>query len=529
MPLSVGGSQGTRRKKRVSITDIATTPEAVLAESERQRQAMPPPEYLPAPEAPLSREIQIAPPYAPDPIMPELPAPRPMMNPGGAASSLPSPMPSAPTGAVPEPGPSAGPMPSPQFTLKGWPPIDTARRNTGENDSTSFGDEEKNAIMQRGGAVSGEHVYGGGSQPFGGGSGTEPFDNAAFMEEQDNRRNWLEMARGIGEGLGNMNLTSAGHIRAGLSGTRHGQEPYIAEGIRKDIARNEDRISPNERGSMQSQWGWDPGEDASFSRSMDVTGQMARGRASEASMLAQQGIQSRFDASEERRLEQQALQEKKEDRLSGADKRADWKAHLLPNAVLKEGAVLKFTNKMAHKIEEQYDAIRTEVGPLWSRWQKTIRTLPLPMAESLKNPEVIALQANLVKVLGSYLTAQTGAQRGMVEVRFLEVALPMLEDENFVFDDVMEQFKIGIRDELETKIEVYKRAGYDITPLLIDGEEVEEPVPTNQTPGPGGTVAQPAGGGDLIEVRNPDTGQVVPLRADLAEEAVNNRGWEYNR
>lgn len=535
MPISTGGSQGLRRKKRVSMPGaVQGNEEEALLESERQMRALSQagssPGGNPWPRIPMHDLSQSPPPDVQR--NPEYFSPTgAMSSPKEEAFAPQEPLPNVPMPAPPSRGGLGMEQIQNQYmpaspSLQATPNWgDTVPRPSGDRAEGSYsgegqGDEpfakaERRAMAKKFGSSGDLKDLQAKAGPGSFATGVEPFEEAAFNESQGSQRNWLEAMRGVAEGLGNIEFTSPGHIRQGLSGTRHGKEPYVAEGIRREMMRNEDRIRPRERDVMANRWGWDPGEDAPFSRSMDVAQQLSRGAGSEAELVKQAMIQARFDESVKRRDRGLDLSETKEGRLQGAEERAEWNARKLPNASDKENISLLNTEKLANELENYYEPIKQKIGPIWS----TLRGSALSRRLGVDDPEITNLNRQIIDVLGAYLTAQTGAQRGMVEVAWLSAALPRITDKNATFEMVLEGFKRALKDQVETRRRYYEEKGFDTGPLYINEETMETP------DAQAAAGASPGGQDDLIEVYDPDTGKTQSILRSLAPEAQK-RGWQ---
>ncbi len=316
---------------------------------------------------------------------------------------------------------------------------------------------------------------------------------AAFQRDQDRNRGLQEGIRSFSEGLGNFQVTTPGHI---LSGWRSRQEPFVAEGAREELARQRDVMSPSQRAMIKQAWGMDLPAEARWSQVSGVlpyTSRAIQGGASDAyrwANLAQrmresEALQGRYEGNRDLRNEALGISR---DRLGLSREQFG----RLPAPVMtKVSAALKARTKL-DELDRDFQsnaAFHENVGPIWGRLQTVARHF------GVNNPEFTRESALLRDAISEYLTLQTGAQRGMVEVFWISEALPKVTDSGTTFKSLIDGWKRRLDLELNTMQSTYGAAGWN----------------TDWIPGAAGQGGAPPSNDGLqsgeVEVYNTRTGQ----------------------
>lgn len=338
---------------------------------------------------------------------------------------------------------------------------------------------------------------------------------AAWQRDQERKRNLYEGVRGFSESLGNFRPVSPGEI---LLGWKNEAPPYVAETARRELARQGDLISPSQRAMIRDSWGMDLPAEARWSQVSGVlpfVSSAIRGGASDAYRWAEYARKMQ-QGSRAMDLREQSM-DLARDRLGLSRESFE---RLPSQIVTKVSSAVKARAKL-NELEQNFAAnadFHDNVGPIWARLQEIARY------GGVNNPEFTRYSALLRDAVSEYLTLQTGAQRGMVEVWWITQALPKVTDSKATFQALMEDWKKRLDFEIDSIARTYGAAGWNTSWI---------PGVSNQTPGMGtsapGTAASPAPSygsysGPTVRMVDPDTGaqQDVPEQnVPLAEQ----RGW----
>lgn len=200
--------------------------------------------------------------------------------------------------------------------------------------------------------------------------------------------------------------------------------PYPTQGLGLQYGEESDQISADER---------------KYFKGLGVDIPMGMTRAKFNRMFGTSltgGTDDRYIAAMEegnriRREKEQGIGE----RFEVGEKRRDFSAHKVSDAIEDDmRSLIKAKYKMADA-----GALRTkfegQFGPIMSRWNSILSGL------GVQDKNYSVVRSKLTQALGSFLTGETGAQRGMTEVRWLETALPRLIDSGANWDAVLESFQ----------------------------------------------------------------------------------------
>ena len=309
--------------------------------------------------------------------------------------------------------------------------------------STEISPEDRDALLEIGRQRSGQGAFQGPPPSIPWGEPAEGFGRASReamgegLEDIDRRRQKLEGWRSIAEGLGNIDLVSPGGILLRSQGR---QQPFKAEGIRGDLERLEDEMTPQDRAFVKQQLGVDVPEGARWSRTREVLPQVTsllREKAREPYRDETLGLQRRrADISEghlglrEKELEQAegrlGLSETREERMGEAHRR-------VPEVEMRSLTSIDTAKTTIDQVmQEAGDA---QFGPIAGRAQLLFRKI------GLADPETIGTAARLADAINKYIYASTGKQLNQFEMQRLEAQLPQVWDSPDAFQSIGRVFK----------------------------------------------------------------------------------------
>lgn len=150
-----------------------------------------------------------------------------------------------------------------------------------------------------------------------------------------------------------------------------------------------------------------------------------------------------------------------------------------PAGQIKESLALMTSRDFLDSIESKFEDVKAKVGPVWGRLHQVARKV------GWDDPRVSVLQAELVDAMGTYLTTQTGAQRGMKEVEFLLQALPGIAQGVDTFEALLQSWRERIDRQQAARDRLFRELGYQGS----GGETATPPeAPGGSTGGPGRTI-----------------------------------------
>jgi hypothetical protein len=199
--------------------------------------------------------------------------------------------------------------------------------------------------------------------------------------------------------------------------------PYPTQGLALQYGQEGDEISADERRYMKKL-----GVDIPLGMTRTQFRRMF-GTSLTGGNSARDEYMSRFADIKERALAQSA------EHFKIGEARRQHSTYNVPTAVEDDFRSLV---KAKYKLSDA-GALRTkfegQFGPIMSRWNNILSGL------GVQHPRYSEVRSKLTQALGSFLTAETGAQRGMTEVRWLETALPRLIDSGANWDAVLKSFQ----------------------------------------------------------------------------------------
>jgi hypothetical protein len=165
------------------------------------------------------------------------------------------------------------------------------------------------------------------------------------------------------------------------------------------------------------------------------------------------------------------------ERFQEGEKRRSWSAYKVPESVEEEMRSLIKAKRLMKDIGAVRRKFEGEFGPIWGRVNSLLSTL------GISSPEYRSAQSKLVHALGAFLTSETGAQRGMTEVRWLETALPRLIDNGASFEAAMKAFEQVVERGMADRHKLYGGKGMGVGHWEPYLQEFGIPFTAGYTPG----------------------------------------------
>lgn len=280
--------------------------------------------------------------------------------------------------------------------------------------------------------------------------------------------NNLEAWRNVAEGLGNIRVTTGAQIRAGLPPA----PPFVAEGIRRDIARAEDQYTPEEAQALNAALnaGIRPGmRRSAIEPAIPSIGTVRRAEAAERAAAAtrQAGL---------------AESRRKEAKLSDAQ--------------VKDITALDKTLDLLQKVRAEKgspESPNVNTGPFIETGNNAIGWVP---GLGDVNPERAAFKARLAGVANAYIHEITGAAASAAEMKRILAALPSMYDDDKTFEAKLSRVIDDMKDYRAHTLENLGSQGKDI-------EGLQGTIPKTQV---GATLEE---GGTKVPIYDPNTGKLI--------------------
>jgi hypothetical protein len=138
-------------------------------------------------------------------------------------------------------------------------------------------------------------------------------------------------------------------------------------------------------------------------------------------------------------------------------KQSDERTHMVANPQLERIAAYQQTMSKLKMIEDKLPEIINSSGPIERQFKNLFVDLGFADADTAEDAAV------LTSALGNYLTTQTGAQRGMEEVRFLARAMPALRQNPEQFVSTLRKIENLTSTDYDAYIDTLKRGKKDVT------------------------------------------------------------------